>query len=146
MLGRPGYIFVPAGKKGWLIFDHELRRLGAVPIQPGESPGGIVLSPSQTAVALIATRSDGYSKPWRYQMLAGQPLQQRGELTTADPFPGVTDSGSVESTIAGAKNASFYRIASGDQWFFDDLNRSYLTRRSTNVNDTVLADAAWLAP
>src|SRR5262249_34831766 len=80
------------------------------------------------------------------QMLAGQPLQQRGELTTADPFPGVTDSGSVESTIAGAKNASFYRIASGDQWFFDDLNRSYLTRRSTNGNDTVLADAAWLAP
>jgi hypothetical protein len=145
-VGPPGYIFVPGGSNGWLIFDTSLNRLGNVPIQQEESEGGIVLSPSRTAVALIFTGGDGYSRPWRYFLLAGKPLENKGQFTTSAEFPGITDSGSVDRPSPAKATAGFYVLSQTQFWFFDKANHQLLTRRSSSGSSTVLPDASWLAP
>ena len=141
--GPVGYIFIPAGGKGWLIFDEQLHRLGDVPARAGESEGEVVLSPSRTAVAVIFTRADGYSYPWRSVVLAGQPLENKGEYTIPAGWPMITDSGSFDTSKSD--KARLFMVSSDEQWFFDKTNH-HLSRWSPNGGSTMLPNASWLAP
>jgi hypothetical protein len=145
-VGPLGYIFVPGGQtKGWLVFDPQLHPLQTIPVPPGHFPGVIYLSPSRTAVAVSSAPVLAKPGDYHYQMFAGQPLMNKGGADGIFPFPGVTDSGSLEPSISAKADLTYYQPIPGEFWFFDSLNQHQLTRRSSGV-DSVLPDAAWLAP
>jgi hypothetical protein len=143
-VGPRGYIFIPAGRRGWLIYDDHLHQLGSVPAQTGESESVIVLSPSRSAVALIFTGGDGYSYPWRFVVLAGEPLERKSEYTISEGSLAISDSGSVDKSANG--KARHYEFSAGEIWYFDEANNYQLSRRSSTGTITVLPDARWLSP
>jgi hypothetical protein len=139
-IGPPGYLFFPADHQGWLIYDTALQPKWNVPIPPGEFPGRIALSPSRTAVAL-SSRTNG---PYHWQLFAGNPLTKVGEFTGSLPFPGITDTGTVKSEHPGKPNLDSVEPTPGELWFFDAHYQ--LTRQSNTGTDSLLPEAAWLAP
>ncbi len=143
-IGPPGYLFFPANQQGWLIFDIELHPKGTIPIPSGDRPRDIVLSPSHTAVALSSVECCNDSGPYHWQLLAGSPLIKTGEYTGPLPFPGITDSGVVEPAVSGKSKLVSFEPNPGELWFFD--TRYQLTRQSKTGTDTLLPEAAWLAP
>ena len=142
-VGPPGYLFFPPDHQGWLIYDTVLQPKWQVPIPSGEFPGSVALSPSRTAAALSSHAAGDYSK-YRWQLFTGEPLARIGEYSGQQPFPGVTDSGSIQPRAPNQPLAASIEPIAGEFWFFD--SHYQLTRRSGSNTDSLLPDAAWLAP
>ncbi len=141
-IGPPGYLFFPADQQGWLVYGTDLQPKWRVPIPSGEFPGSMVLSPSRTAIALSSSTVN-YSI-YNWQLMAGDPLAKIGEFTGPLPFPGITDTGTVKSEHSGKPNLDSVEPTPGELWFFDAHYQ--LTRRSNTGTDSLLPEAAWLAP
>jgi hypothetical protein len=142
-IGPSGYLFFPADHDGWLIYNTDLQPKWRVPIPSGEFPGSIALSPSRTAAALSSHVAGDYSK-YRWQLFTGEPLARIGEYTGQLPFPGITDSGSIQPRAPNQPLGATIEPTASEFWFFD--SHYQLTRRSGSSTDNILPDAAWLAP
>jgi hypothetical protein len=142
-IGPPGYLFFPADQQGWLIYDTGLQPKWRVPIPSGEYPGSVALSPSRTAAALSSHAAGDYSK-YRWQLFTGEPLARIGEYSGQLPFPGITDSASIQPRAPNQPLGATVEPAVREFWFFD--SHYQLTRRSGSSTDNILPDAAWLAP
>jgi hypothetical protein len=142
-IGPPGYLFFPADRQGWLIYDITLHPKWTVPIPSGEFPGSVSLSPSRTAAALSSHIVNNESK-YHWQLFTGEPLARIGEYDGEMPFPGITDSGAIQIRESNQPVAVTVEPTAGEFWFFD--SHYQLTRRSSSGTDNIISNATWLAP